>query len=127
MAFTIATLDHYKQNKDFADALSEFDNPFDFGGGVSLADYKASNEEAKVKLKIRNEALKVFLAADLDLDAIRGIVDKNLSNIRTCNKGVYGENSDEYVAAGGIRRSDITAQAQATRAEKKKNPPQKTE
>ena len=127
MAFTIAALDHYKQNKDFADALSEFDNPFDFGNGVSLADYKATNEDAKAKLKIRNEALKVFLVADAELASIQASIDQKLINIRNCIKGVKGENSDEYVAAGGKRRSDIIAQAQATRAERKKNPPQKLE
>lgn len=125
MAYTIANLDHYKQNKDFADALGEFDNPFAFDEGVSLADYIATNEAAKAKLKIRNEALKAFLTIEAELETIQSTVDKKLINLRNCIKGIKGENSDEYVAAGGKRRSDITAQALATRAEKKKNAPQK--
>ena len=123
MAYAIVTLDHYKQNKGFADALSEFENPFDFGDDVSLASYKTGNEDAKGKLKIRNEAWKAFLAADTDLQTVQENVDKKLIQLRNCIKGVKGEDADEYVAAGGKRRSDITAQAQATRSEKKKTPP----
>ncbi len=125
MAYTIAALDHHKQNKDFADALSEFDKPFVFDDDVSLAIYKALNEEAKTKLKIRNEAFKVFIAADTNLQTAQEAVDKKLVQLRNCIKGVKGEESDEYVAAGGKRRSEITAQTQATRAEKKKAPTQK--
>jgi hypothetical protein len=125
MAYTIATPDHYKQNKDFADALSEFDNPFVYDEDVSLANYKGLNEDAKAKLKIRNESWKKFLLNDAALQTAQSLVDKKLIQLRNCIKGVKGEDSDEYVAAGGIRRSDITAQAQATRADKKKNTPPK--
>ena len=81
--------------------------------------------QAKTKLKIRNEAFKVFIAADTDLQTAQEAVDKKLVQLRNCIKGVKGEESDEYVAAGGKRRSEITAQTQATRAEKKKAPTQK--
>jgi hypothetical protein len=125
MAYSIVSLDHYKHIKVYTDALAEHEGTFDYGEGVSLAHLIAANDNAKAKLKIRNEALQAFLKADAELDAAKANAENLVIKLRSCIKGVKGEDSAEFVAIGGKRRSEITAQARATRIEKQKASAQK--
>jgi hypothetical protein len=120
MAYSLASLENFKQIKGYTDALAEFDSPFDYGEGVSLANLVAANNAVKAKIKARNEALEAFQKIDAELAEMTEKTDNLVVNLRNCIKGVKGEESAEYVAIGGKRRSEITAQAKATRNENKK-------
>ena len=78
----------------------------DFGTGFSIADYKTALNELSVMLASYNTAIAY---ADQQLTQLKlkekQIRDKR-ERILTAIAFIYGKDSDEYVAAGGIRKSE---------------------
>ncbi|MBL7817935.1 MAG: hypothetical protein JNL70_23200 [Saprospiraceae bacterium] len=114
---------YYKACKAKIERLMRFNNPFKYTEDISLAGYVDVVERLNMATIERNEA-----AANLDAKTItynqlvaeEASFESSLRNMIGNDKKL-GRNSDEYVAAGGVRQSDITAQAQQTREANKRD------
>lgn len=77
-----------------------------FGTGFGIADYEANLNELRVCLGSYNTAIA---AADQFLTQLK-MKEKSTRDMRerilTAIAFIYGKDSDEYVAAGGVRKSE---------------------
>ena len=120
MAFNKVEPDYYNDRKHVVEQLKRFNDPFEFSKDVSLAAQEAAVEDIRLKDAAYNAAIDATEAART---ARLAAVDKEKqvsTALRTCIAGVKGKNSDEYVAAGGKRQSEIEALQQQGRDSKKK-------
>ncbi len=80
--------------------------PPNFGTGFSIADYETSLNELRLVLGSYNTAIGTVdqLLTQLKMKE-KGIRDKR-ERVLTAIAFIYGKDSDEYVAAGGIRKSE---------------------
>ena len=120
MAFNKVEPDYYNERKHVVEQLKRFNDPFEFSKVLSLATLEAAVENIRIKEAAYNAAIDVVEAARIArLLAIEE--EKPIAQaMRTCLAGVKGKNSDEFVAAGGKRKSDIEAAQQKGREYKKK-------
>lgn len=86
--------------------IKAIDPPPNFGTGFSIADYETSLNELRLVLGSYNTAIGTVdqLLTQLKMKE-KGIRDKR-ERVLTAIAFIYGKDSDEYVAAGGIRKSE---------------------
>lgn len=86
--------------------INAIDPPPNFGTGFSIADYETSLNELRLVLGSYNTAIGTVdqLLTQLKMKE-KGIRDKR-ERVLTAIAFIYGKDSDEYVAAGGIRKSE---------------------
>jgi len=86
--------------------IKAIDPPPNFGTGFGIADYEANLNELKVCLGSYNTSIG---ATDQFLTQLK-MKEKSVRDMRerilTAIAFIYGKDSDEYVAAGGIRKSE---------------------
>ena len=77
-----------------------------FGTGVSMADFETSINELRTELGLYNTSIGL---TDQRLTRVK-MHEKKVRDFRermlTAIAFIYGKDSDEYVAAGGIRKSE---------------------
>ncbi|MBD2354892.1 hypothetical protein H6G41_09695 [Tolypothrix sp. FACHB-123] len=113
-----------------ASGLKAIDPNIDFGNANSLQNMQQKIEELRNKLSAHNTALAVINAAKTEIVEL----EKTLSDLcETMLMGVavkYGKDSQEYVMAGGVRKSDRIRKGTNTRlktvTEKTTNEPVET-
>lgn len=86
--------------------IKAIDPPPNFGTGFSIADYETSLNELRLVLGSYNTAIGTVdqFLTQLKMKE-KGIRDKR-ERVLTAIAFIYGKDSDEYVAAGGIRKSE---------------------
>ena len=112
----------YKACKAKIERLMRFNNPFKYTEDISLGAYSDVVERLNIARTERNNAAATLDAKTIaynQLLAEEASLDASMRNMIGNDKKL-GKNSDEYVAAGGTRQSDIIAQSQQTREENKK-------
>lgn len=86
--------------------IKAIDPPPNFGTGFSIADYEASLNELRSILGSYNTSIGT---ADQWLTQLK-MKEKSIRDMRerilTAIAFIFGKDSDEYVAAGGIRKSE---------------------
>jgi predicted S18 family serine protease len=98
-----------------ASGLQAIDPNIDFGNANSLQNMQQQMEQLRNKLNSHNTALAVINAAKTDIAEL----EKSLSNL--CEMMLlavavrYGKDSQEYVMAGGVRKSDRIRKGTITR------------
>ena len=112
----------YKACRAKIERLMRFNNLFKYTEDISLATYSDVVERLNIARIERNDAaanLDIKTTTYNELAAEEASLDVSMRNMIGNDKKL-GRNSDEYVAAGGTRQSDIIAQSQQTREENKK-------
>ena len=122
MAYIKIPLTFYSECKTKIERLMRFNNPFKYTDDASLSAYSDVVERLRVATIERNEAAAGFDAKTI---AYNQALEEEASSAAALRNMIgsdkkLGKNSDEYVAAGGTRQSDIIAQAQLTRETNKK-------
>lgn len=120
MVFNKVEPDYYDERKHVIEQLKRFNNPFEFSKEVSLAAQEAAVEDINAKKAAYNASIDVAEAARIAYFAAIEKEKQIAMALRTCLGGVKGKNSDEFVAAGGKRQSEIEALQQQGRDIKKK-------
>jgi hypothetical protein len=120
MAYKKLTFDRYNERKQIVDRLKRCDNPFAYTAEITLAEYDKAVEAVKMTTTEKNAALDVVSEKTLAHNAACEKEEKLLIALRACIGSDKGKNSDEFVFAGGTRQSDIVAQQQLAREEKRK-------
>ena len=122
MSYTKIPDTAYKACKAKIERLMRFNNPFKYTEDISLGAYSDVVERLNIARTERNNAAATLDAKTIaynQLLAEEASLDASMRNMIGNDKKL-GKNSDEYVAAGGTRQSDIIAQSQQTREENKK-------
>lgn len=120
MVFNKVEPDYYDERKHVLEQLKRFNNPFEFSKDVSLAIYENAVENIDSKATAYNAAIDAALAAKEAYFAAIETEKQKIVSLRSCIVGIKGKNSDEYVATGAKRQSEIDASNQQTREDKKK-------
>jgi ABC-type hemin transport system substrate-binding protein len=98
-----------------ASGLKAIDPNIDFGDSNSLQNMLQQIEQLNAKLDAHNTALAVLDASRTDIEQL----EKNLSALSEkmllAVAVKYGKDSQEYVMAGGVRKSDRIRKSTATR------------
>jgi hypothetical protein len=120
MAYTKVSLDHYNDNIEIVNRLAKVNNTFVYGDNISLAITRAACEEENRLIQLKHDLLEQADAIGPQIIAAAKKADANMSNLRNSIGMQYGKDSDEYVFAGGIRKSDIIEKGKTTRQNNKK-------
>jgi len=98
-----------------ASGLKAIDPNIDFGDNNSLQNMLQQIEQLSTKLDTHNTALAVIDASRTDIEQL----EKNLGSLSEkmllAVAVKYGKDSQEYVMAGGVRKSDRIRKSTATR------------
>jgi hypothetical protein len=105
----------YDEHKKRVLLLSKLQETFVYSKDTSLASYQAAVEAVRRAGEAKNTQLELLVKATDDYNAAVAYLEKQHSNLRTLIGVDKGKNSDEYVFAGGVRQSEVVAQAQQTR------------
>ncbi|WP_315791288.1 hypothetical protein [Fischerella sp. JS2] len=95
--------------------LKAIDPNLDFGNAGNLQNLTQQIEQLRAKIDTYNTALSIIDASRTDIEQL----EKNLSSL--CERLLlavavkYGKDSQEYVMAGGVRKSDRIRKSTATR------------
>ncbi|PMB46644.1 hypothetical protein CEN39_25705 [Fischerella thermalis CCMEE 5201] len=95
--------------------LKAIDPNLDFGNAGNLQNLTQQIEQLRTKINTYNTALTAIDASRTDIEQL----EKNLSSL--CERLLlavavkYGKDSQEYVMAGGVRKSDRIRKSTATR------------
>jgi hypothetical protein len=120
MVFNKVEPDYYDERKHVLEQLRRFNDPFEFSKDVSFAAYEAAVGNIHTMDAAYNAAIDAAEAAKNDRLAAIETEKQLLLSLRACFVGTKGKNSDEYVATGAKRQSEIDALTQQSREEKKK-------
>ena len=110
----------HAERKAISDSLNRFKDPMAYSDEVSKAIYTAAVEKVKTCAEDLNAKYDAAEAAGIAYDASLEEVDALLRRLRKCIAGAKGNNSEEFVAAGGTRQSDVTAAQQQSREANKR-------
>jgi hypothetical protein len=105
----------YDEHKKRVALLSKLNEKFVYSKETSLAAYQASVEELRLAAEAKNKQIEILNKVSDAYNAALAKADKNSADLRTLIGVDKGRNSDEYVFAGGVRKSDAVAQALKTR------------
>ena len=100
--------------------LLRFGKPFNYSDTVSLQFYQAKSKELRDAITDYNTTLALLKTKSIAVQTCAKMEDTTQKALRRSIGGAETLNSDAYVAAGGVRQSDIVAKQQATREENKK-------
>ncbi|MBL7818247.1 MAG: hypothetical protein JNL70_24765 [Saprospiraceae bacterium] len=120
MAYKKVSTDNYEAAKLKIERLKRFNDPFAYTAAISLAAYEKTTNDYKVAIDAKNAGLVAIDELTIDLNAKAAAYEKAEADLRLFIGRDKGLESDEYVAAGGIRQSEIIAQQQKTREANKK-------
>jgi hypothetical protein len=115
MSYLKVDLKVYNDHKKRVTLLAKLHDPFAYSQETSLAHYEAAVESIRRTAEAKNAQVDLLNKATEDYNAAIAKAEKQLSNLRTLIGVDKGKNSDEYVFAGGVRQSEVIAQAQQTR------------
>ena len=121
MAYKKIESDYYDERKHVSTQLKRFSDPFEFSKDVSTAAHEAVVEDIKKTGDDLNAKIDAVEVAKLVHKAAIEKEKQVLQSLRSCLEGIKGRDSDEYVAAGGKRQSEVAIQQQQTRESNKKS------
>lgn len=122
MAYVKGNLSHYDGNMEIINLLAKLNNPFAYGKNISLSTARASSEEEKRLIQLKNDLLDQADALGPQIVAAAKTADTDIANIRN-SIGMdddFGKESNEYVFAGGRRPSETAEKRRITQSNKKK-------
>ena len=120
MAYKKLTFERVEASKLVISRLKRFGLSFKYADAVSLEAFEAAVEAENRATAKKNAQLDLVDAATQEVNAASATTEKTLAALRVCIGAAEGRDSDAYVAAGGIRQSDIVAQQKATKEENRK-------
>jgi hypothetical protein len=115
MAYKKISDDRYENNKKTIERLKAFNNPLNYSERVSLTILEAQNESMNAARERKNTLLSQVDVETDNYQKASNDFDDTLASMRAFMEAHKLDDSDLFVAAGGKRRSDITAQQQQTR------------
>ncbi|MEY4937290.1 MAG: hypothetical protein RIS64_3649 [Bacteroidota bacterium] len=115
MSYSKVDFKRYDEHQKRVTLLSKLHETFVYSNDTSLASYQAAVEAVRRAAEAKNAQIERLNKSSDDYNAAVANMEKQLSNLRTLIGINKGKNSDEYVFAGGVRQSEVIAQAQQTR------------
>lgn len=95
--------------------MQAIDPNLNFGNSNSLQNMLQQIEELRTKLNAHNTALAVVDASRTDIAKLEKSLSILCENMLMSVAGKYGKDSNEYVQAGGVRKSDRIRKSTITR------------
>jgi hypothetical protein len=95
--------------------LKAIDPNLDFGNAGNLQNLTQQIEQLRAKLDTYNTALAVIDASKTDIDLLEKSLSALCERLLLAVAVKYGKDSQEYVMAGGVRKSDRIRKSTATR------------